>query len=328
MNDLEMLHSLQNNHYIREKEVDGNIHSFNFTRKAFYKGVWDEQTITARGLFVNVDTGKVFARSYNKFFNIDEREETLYHNLKKNLNYPVRAFRKENGYLGILSVDEDGVPHYFSKSTGEGPFAENFKRIAEEKNILPAGFFNFLRMTDSSAVFEVIDVENDRHFVDYEESTIVLLDLIYNKYDFFSMNYSTVKLMAEDYAIPVKTLVKEIQNPEELESFIECAEKENDIEGYVLEDSSHFMFKLKTDWYKFWKATRNAGHKIYHDSWAWTMMDISTPRGIVVHEDFQLCGEALQYYAFARESGYPMPHIMDVRRCLKKYSRLDHPYLV
>ena len=62
----------QNKRYIFEKQF-GNISSFNFTRDAFYDKKWDEQTTKARGLFINTANGTVVARSYPKFFNINER---------------------------------------------------------------------------------------------------------------------------------------------------------------------------------------------------------------------------------------------------------------
>ena len=62
--------SLRANRYIQEKKF-GNISSFNFTNKAFYDKVWDEQTTKARGLYLDTFKGKVAARAYDKFFNIN-----------------------------------------------------------------------------------------------------------------------------------------------------------------------------------------------------------------------------------------------------------------
>lgn len=64
--------SLRGNRYIQEKTF-GNISSFNFTSKAFNDRVWDEQTTKARGLYIDTFKGRVVARAYDKFFNINER---------------------------------------------------------------------------------------------------------------------------------------------------------------------------------------------------------------------------------------------------------------
>ena len=69
--------ALRSNRYIQEKKF-GNISSFNFTNKAFYDKVWDEQTTKARGLYLDTMKGKVAARAYDKFFNINERPETKF----------------------------------------------------------------------------------------------------------------------------------------------------------------------------------------------------------------------------------------------------------
>lgn len=62
---------MRNNKYIQEKEFS-NISSFNFTRDAFYKGHWDEQTIKARGLYIDTQRMEIRARGYEKFFSIQE----------------------------------------------------------------------------------------------------------------------------------------------------------------------------------------------------------------------------------------------------------------
>ena len=83
----------------------GNISSFNFTRQAFRKGVWDNVTTKARGLFINTNTKKIVARSYNKFFNINEMPETQLIFLKSRFEYPVSVYKKYNGYLGLIGYD-------------------------------------------------------------------------------------------------------------------------------------------------------------------------------------------------------------------------------
>ena len=48
----ETIAALRQNHYIQEKKF-GEISSFNFTDKAFFDRVWDEQTTRARGLYLD-----------------------------------------------------------------------------------------------------------------------------------------------------------------------------------------------------------------------------------------------------------------------------------
>lgn len=94
--------SLRGNRYIQEKTF-GNISSFNFTSKAFNDRVWDEQTTRARGLYIDTFKGRVAARAYDKFFNINERPETKFDMLQNKLQFPVTAYVKESN-LYLLDI--------------------------------------------------------------------------------------------------------------------------------------------------------------------------------------------------------------------------------
>lgn len=64
---------IRNNPFVKEKELGDGISSFNFTRQAFYDGHWDEQTVKARGLFIDTVNNKVVCRGYPKFFRYGEQ---------------------------------------------------------------------------------------------------------------------------------------------------------------------------------------------------------------------------------------------------------------
>ena len=85
----------------------GDISSFNFTRDAFYKKEWNEQTTKARGLFVDTRTNEIVVRGYEKWFRVNEVEETKIMNLKDTLKFSVTAYVKENGFLGLISYNKD-----------------------------------------------------------------------------------------------------------------------------------------------------------------------------------------------------------------------------
>ena len=74
--ELPILEQLRSNRFIQEKDLGNDISSFNFTREAFYDRNWTNQTILARGLFLNNKTGEVVARSYEKFFKVNEVRKT------------------------------------------------------------------------------------------------------------------------------------------------------------------------------------------------------------------------------------------------------------
>ena len=90
----------------------GNISSLNFTSKAFNDRVWDEQTTKARGLYIDTFKGRIAARAYDKFFNINERPETKFDMLQHKLQFPVTAYVKENNVSFVFEcVDMKHDPH-------------------------------------------------------------------------------------------------------------------------------------------------------------------------------------------------------------------------
>ena len=255
------LDELKNNEYVREKALCGNVHSFNYSNKAFFQGVWIDATVRARGLFCDMDTETVVARSFDKFFAVDERPETSMDVLKDTLKFPVAAYRKENGFLGICSYREGECNNLFlaSKSTNQGEYADYFRSIFNDT--LPAynqpQFADMLRSMNCSAVFEVIDPYHDPHIVEYAEPKIVLLALIANDFHYTSLSYWMVKEVAHIYNLECKELVATINSWDGFVEFYEKAKGESKIEGYVFEDDNGFMLKLKTDWYKYWKRIRS-----------------------------------------------------------------------
>ena len=115
-----LLNDMMNNNLVRVKEsgVHGVV-ACNFTRKAFYKGAWDSQTVRARGLFLDKNTGKVVARGYDKFFNVgqsgapatirDLAEEAQRAAKNDERAGRVTIRRKHNGFLAIASVINGGL---------------------------------------------------------------------------------------------------------------------------------------------------------------------------------------------------------------------------
>ena len=61
----------------------------------------------ARGLFINRNTNEIVSRSYNKFFNIEERLTTKMHVLVNTLRFPVTVYDKANGFLGTVGYNSE-----------------------------------------------------------------------------------------------------------------------------------------------------------------------------------------------------------------------------
>lgn len=261
--------------YIGEKSF-GNISSFNFTRGAFQDKVWDGMTTKARGLYIDTEHEQVVARGYEKFFNYGETEFTKPEALARNLKFPVEAYIKENGFLGIVSTDNDGELIFTSKSTMGGDHAvmvkENLYKIYGEEAI--EKMRKYANQYHVTFVFEIIDRERDPHIIQYNDNYAILLDIINNDIKFDKLPYGSLKYVAKDIGLEYKQHYKTLNNVKELSDFIEKAtdpkfrlktDRINDdcIEGFVFEDANGFMFKLKVAYYNDWKMLRSVANKIF-----------------------------------------------------------------
>lgn len=257
---------LRNNKFVNEKQLGDNISSFNFSREAFYSANWNRQTVLARGLFIDTKENKIMARSYEKFFRINEVRETELAALKSRLQFPVKAYVKENGFLAIVSYDYKNDDLFIaSKSTNKGDYVEYIKAQLEpyKENILKHLRYYHEINADLTLVFECVDTEKDPHIIKYKKSTLVLLDAIYNKLNFEIVPYDNLVDFAKTkIGCPVKELAYEIKSWEEFRDlYMEAQDEEyqyngNYIEGFVFEDANGFMTKCKTGYYNFWKFMR------------------------------------------------------------------------
>lgn len=256
---------LRNNKFVNEKQLGGNISSFNFSREAFYSANWNRQTVLARGLFIDTKENKIMARSYEKFFRINEVRETELAALKSRLQFPVKAYVKENGFLAIVSYDYNNDDLFIaSKSTNKGDYVEYIKAQLEpyKEKVLEALRYYYEQGIPMTFVFECVDIEKDPHIIKYEKSTLVLLDAIYNGLEFHSISYYALFDLARKIGCSVKELAYEIKTWEEFRDLYMQAQDEdyqyngNYIEGFVFEDANGFMTKLKSGYYNFWKFMR------------------------------------------------------------------------
>ena len=258
-----LVESMRQNKYIQEKRFD-YISSFNFTPKAFYDRAWDEQTIKARGLFIDTESNKVVARAYEKFFNINERSETKFGVLKNVLRFPVMAYVKENGFLGLVSYDhKTGDLFITSKSTPYGPYANNLREIFYQQVQNIEAVKEYLKNNNVTMVFECIDPENDPHIIKYESRKLVLLDIVENDPTFKKRPYFDVDYVATMLKLECKHLAYVLSDWQSFcDWYSEVTSKDymykgSFIEGFVLEDFDGFMVKLKLHYYNTWKHMRS-----------------------------------------------------------------------
>ncbi len=267
----DVIRELRANRYIAEKRY-GNISSFNFTKEAFYDKVWDGQTIHARGLYINIPEEKVVARAYDKFFNINERPETKLEMLQFRFEFPVTAYVKENGFLGIVSYsDENDDLFITTKSAPDGEYAvwlkEMFFRVTtdETRNAIK----HFAKEHNVSFVFECVDTERDRHIISYPESGLYLLDIVFNDLHFRKYEYDEMCEIAERFGLRHKEKARVIERWPDFFDWYNTVNGEDylyrgrRIEGFVTEDGKGAMLKIKLAYYRFWKFMRSVARETF-----------------------------------------------------------------
>jgi len=243
------------------KQLPSGVKSVNFSSKLFKSRKWTDLSVKARGLFLD-DNSNIVARSYDKFFNYKEMPETKADAIN-NLSYPLTIYAKENGFLGILSV-HDNDWFIASKSTTKGPFAEMFRELVTP--YLTNELKQHIQQHNYSLIFEVNHLD-DPHIIEYTKSHIVLLDVTSNTFTETKLGYAALTSFALTFGFKYKQYTGTLNSYQEWREFREYQQSlstfKPNIEGWVIEDSNGFKFKLKSKYYSFWKYMRSVKDRIY-----------------------------------------------------------------
>lgn len=259
------------NPHVRVNETMPGVFACNFTRKAFHKGLWDDQTVKARGLFLDED-GNVLARGFDKFFGIGDYNGPSMDQFLDEVEFPVTVQRKENGFLAIVS-SINGTLQVFSKS-GVTDYSKHAEKILFD-NLLPEAVesLNTVLMTNNmSLAVEVVDPYSDPHIELYDSPKGVILAGIKNQEKFEVVSQQVMDLIEfiityglrrayegaitmPDYSDRMNCVV---YSEDGIKSIIEEVESYRDSEGLVLRDRSGKMWKYKTEWYKRVKSVRGS----------------------------------------------------------------------
>ena len=135
---------------------------WNYTEKVQYESLWDEVTLATRGL-VTDGSGRVVARPFSKFFNVEEGKHTPTQDFE--------VFEKMDGSLGIVFVYEGQVVY-----ATRGSFASDQAKWMADWG----GKYNFshIIVEGYTYLFEIIYPQN-MIVVNYGgESRLVLLGVI------------------------------------------------------------------------------------------------------------------------------------------------------
>ena len=185
-------------------------------------------------------------------------------------SFPVTAYVKENGFLGIISYNEEDDSLFItSKSDPTSQYSGWLKNIINEKidTALIEEIKEYIKENNVSFVFECIDTKNDPHIIDYEENQLFLLDIIYNDINYHKFGYEKLCDIAKRFNLIAKEKAYVIESWQEFYDWYYEVTNEDykynnkNIEGFVLEDSKGYMTKLKLHYYNFWKFMRSISHE-------------------------------------------------------------------
>ena len=198
---------------------------YNYSQKTQYERMWNEETLSCRGLVLD-SLGNVVARPFKKFFNLSEVEGEI-------PDLPFEVFEKMDGSLGIFFW-YNGNPIFASR----GSFTSDQSKVGWE--ILKGMDYENLKI-GVTYLFEIIYPEN-RIVVDYGDTEkLVLLGAVETSTG-EEIPYSGIGENLERFELVRKWANKK--------SISELA-KENDLirEGYVLRFSNGYRVKVKFEEY-------------------------------------------------------------------------------
>lgn len=191
-----------------------------------------------RGIVFDDKTGRLLARPFHKFFNINEGEENRLENIA-NSNID-NALEKLDGSLITPVVIDDSV-YLKTKKIFDSPAAQMAVEVAED------GHYNvILHEADEgyTALFELTHPEA-MIVVPYREPRLTLIASRNNRTGVYR-SYAELRALGEKYGVPV---VQAIPVSGTTRDLIDQNWKQQGQEGLVLVLENGHRVKLKTEWY-------------------------------------------------------------------------------
>ena len=241
-----------NNKILEEYYKDGLLHKqthpalplnvWNYTPKVQYERLWDEITLSCRGL-VTDDNGNIVARCLSKFFNMEELSPD---------NIPNESFvvteKMDGSYISVFNYDELWIV------ASRGSFISDQAIKAKELLLTKYNYgFKYGLNPDFTYIMEVIYPEN-RIVVNYgDDEKLVIITAINNK--------TGGEVAIEDMVDYGFEIVKKYDG---VFHFNQLKQKIGDNEeGFVVRFKSGFRMKIKGEEYvRLHKILTNVSNRI------------------------------------------------------------------
>lgn len=233
-----------------------------YTKKAFYKKHWTEETINARGHVTDAN-GRLLSCPFPKIFNLDEVEQTSYAEVIARLvDHPedIELTKKYNGHLAILFHDgEEWI------NTTSGSFEHDFITPDREliNQTLPPGVLNGLP-TSWTIMFEIVGAHDEhlltRHHMNEIGGEGAMVIGVNNRdtetpVPTASWIQSLYALGVESRFLPFLMTVKasmyiKEMDPDDVLGWLDEMQALEETEGLVLMDRTDgWRCKIKSDWF-------------------------------------------------------------------------------
>lgn len=234
--------------FIEANRGDHIIFNYNVNFPDTFPPVIDRETAILRelrGLIFDAKSGLVCSRRFQKFFNMNEREETKFENIDWSKRHWV--MEKLDGSMVTPYAFAENYVRWFSKM-GETFVSEQIEKWLSENKIRQTKYEKFaIRawMLDETPIFEWITPDN-RIVIDYKEPNLILTAIRDNK----TGEYLTSERFtgfAKHFDIPVVDFF-ESEHMGTIE-YLKTLETNEADEGVVIRFEDGHMIKVKTAWY-------------------------------------------------------------------------------
>lgn len=204
----------------RRYSDDGKLFNLCYSNKCIYDKKWNEITLQSRGHVYEVETGKLIAKAFDKFFNLSELPVSKSRNLIK---IRFNCYEKVDGSLGIIFNYDDVWRMNTRGSFNSEQSIEGMKILKEKYDLNSVD-------KDLTLLVEIVYPEN-RIVVKYENIRELVLLTAYNRnsgkeisgFDLFKLSDITRMRIPKNFHFTINKLlelVKNHENPTDLEGFV------------------------------------------------------------------------------------------------------------
>lgn len=178
--------------------------------------------------------------------------------LQNIFKFPVTAYVKENGFLGLISYNKETDNLMFATKSvvdyaaQDGDLVNVFKDLylKSVNDTQHLNLLHYLRCNNKTIICECIHQEKDPHIIEYDSNRIYLLDIIDNDFDGKKVKYNDLYTAANSFGLICKEKANTFNDWEDFyDWYLEVMDdnyKYNGkyIEGFVIEiglPQSHWL---------------------------------------------------------------------------------------